>query len=458
MIQESGFAPFAEKMAEEGLPEDVIRTFAHSYTQLVSGNTGMIPESEICPVETLPDAETLLEKYRDKGEKKLPQTVLLKLNGGLGTGMGLEKAKSLLNVKDGLSFLDIIARQALAANIPLILMNSFSTREDSLAALQAYPELKGRIPLDFLQHKVPKIRQDDFSPVECPANAELEWNPPGHGDIYTALMSSGLLNQLLGKGYRYAFVSNADNLGAVVDTSILGYLAETEAPFLLEVADRTEADRKGGHLARSPDGQLVLRESAQCAAEDEVSFQDISRHRYFNTNSLWLNLERLKALLEEKQGVLGLPPIFNRKTVDPRNPESTPVIQIETAMGSAISVIKNAAAIRVPRSRFAPVKTTDDLLAVRSDIYLLNDNYCVVPNSKRTLGAPVVHLDGRYYKLIDDFEARFPEGAPSLLNCSRIEVVGDVLFGGNVVCSGEVFLENDSSEQKFIERSARLGN
>lgn len=451
------FVPFAEKMAKAGLPEVVVRTFAHSYAQLVSGETGLISEAEISPVDVLPDAAALPKEFEREGRNALPQTVLLKLNGGLGTGMGLDKAKSLLTVKDGLSFLDIIAKQALSSGIPLVLMNSFSTRDDSLEALQAYPELKGDIPLDFLQHKVPKVRQDNFAPAESPGSPELEWNPPGHGDIYTALMTSGLLDTLLAAGYRYAFVSNADNLGAVVDASILGYLAEKQIPFLMEVADRTEADRKGGHLACFPDGQLLLRESAQCPPEDEGSFQDISRHRYFNTNSLWLNLEQLKAVLDEKQGVLGLPPIYNRKTLDPRDPQSTPVYQVETAMGSALSVIKGAAAIRVPRSRFAPVKTTDDLLAVRSDAYLLNDDFCVVPNPERTLDPPVVRLDARFFKLIDDFEARFPEGVPSLLDCSRFSVTGNVRFGRNIVCTGEVNIESHSEEVAVIDDFTRLG-
>lgn len=457
MTVEQRFAPFAEKMKAEGLPEVVIRTFAHSYSQLVQGETGLIPEEDIRPVDDLPDSESLPAHFEQRGREELPRTVLVKLNGGLGTGMGLEKAKSLLPVKDGLSFLDIIARQALASEIPLVLMNSFSTSDDSLAALATYPALKGDIPLDFLQHKVPKVRQDDFSPAECPDASELEWNPPGHGDIYTALITSGLLDLLLQKGYRYAFVSNADNLGAVVDTSILGYLTDSQVPFLMEVADRTEADRKGGHLACSPDGQLLLREAAQCPAEDEGSFQDVSRHRYFNTNSLWLNLEKLKEILDQTQGVLGLPPIYNRKTVDPRDADSTPVIQIETAMGSAISVIDGAAAIRVPRTRFAPVKTTDDLLIVRSDAYLLNKNFCVVRNPECRQGPPVVRLDGRYFKLIDEFDNRFPAGIPSLLNCSRFTVTGDVLFGKETSCDGDVVIENGTDEQLFIDDFTRLG-
>lgn len=457
METEERFVPFAEKMAAEGLPEVVIRTFAHSYKQLLSGETGLIPEDDIRPVGTLPDADSLPSGLQEKGRQVLPQTVLLKLNGGLGTGMGLDQAKSLLPVKEGLTFLDIIARQALAVKVPLVLMNSFRTREDSLRVLNRYPGLQGAVPLDFLQHKVPKICQDGFAPARSPANPDLEWAPPGHGDIYPALMTSGLLDTLLDHGYRYVFVSNADNLGAVLNVSILGYLAENRIPFLMEVADRTEADRKGGHLACFPDGRLLLRELAQCSADDEMCFQDVARHRYFNTNSLWLDLKLLQSILDEKQGVLGLAPIFNRKTLDPRDPDSPGVIQVETAMGSAIAVIPGAKAIRVPRSRFAPVKTTDDLLTVRSDVYRLDEQYCVVPVPKRHQGPPVVQLDSRYYRMIDDFESRFPDGAPSLINCSRFTVEGDVRFGRGIVCHGDVRVENTSSEQKFIDDFTRLG-
>jgi len=269
--------------------------------------------------------------------------------------------------------------------------------------------------------------------------------------IYTALITSGMLEKLLEAGYRYAFVSNADNLGAVLDAKILGYFVEQQLPFMMEAADRTVADRKGGHLARRSDGSLVLRESAQTPKEDEETFQDVGRHRYFNTNNLWLNVQALADLMKTKNGVLGLPMIRNSKTVDPRDPTSTPVYQIETAMGSAIAVFADAGAVRVPRSRFAPVKTTDDLLAVRSDAYILTDDFRVVANPARTTPQVVVSLDSRFYKLIDDMEARFPQGVPSLLECKSLTVKGDVLFGGDVVCKGVVELENRSEEQMVVE-------
>ncbi len=446
------FTPFAERMAAEGLPDIVVRTFKYYYEKLASGSTGLIAEDEIEPVDALPDLEALSAELAEVGRAALSRTVLLKLNGGLGTSMGLEKAKSLLPVKNGYTFLDIVARQALAARVPLVLMNSFNTRADSLAALTAYSELQGRIPLDFLQHKAPKVLQSDLSTAIWPQEPELEWCPPGHGDIYPALVTSGMLDTLLDNGYKYAFVSNADNLGAVLDPVLLGYFVSEGLPFLMEVAERTHADRKGGHLARrARDGRLLLRESAQCADADMPAFQDYRRHRFFNTNNLWLNLSALKRTLVKKKGVLGLPLIRNSKTLDPRDETSPPVYQLETAMGAAISVFEGAGALRVPRTRFAPVKTCADLLAVRSDAYILTTDDWQVVAHQNCRGCPLdVTLDNEYNRLIDELEARFPYGPPSLIECRRFSVQGDVCFGRAVVCRGEVEVVNAGTGQGAI--------
>ena len=446
------FAPFQARMQAESLPQAFIDTFRHYYAQLLAGDTGLIPETEIEPVADLPDAEKLPAELAAVGEAHLSQTVFIKLNGGLGTGMGLQKAKALLPVKGELTFLDIIARHTLHHNIPLVLMNSFSTRADSLAHLARYPELGQSIPLDFVQHKAPKVRQDTLQPVDWPQNPDLTWAPPGHGDIYTALMTSGMLETLLARGYRYAFISNADNLGAALDTTILGHFVETGAPFMMEVADRTAADRKGGHLARrKTDGQLILRESAQCPQDDTDAFQDIERHRYFNTNSLWLHLPSLQRLLVERNGILGLPLIRNSKTVDPRDPDSPAVYQIETAMGSAVAVFAGARALRVPRARFSPVKTTNGLLAVRSDAFILTDDYRVVLHPQRQGKAVVCDLDPRHYKFIDQFDAHFPAGPPSLLRCDKLTVRGDVIFADPVTLEGEVEIINEDDDPYIFD-------
>jgi UTP--glucose-1-phosphate uridylyltransferase len=237
-------------------------------------------------------------------------------------------------------------------------------------------------------------------------------------------------------------ISNADNLGATVDPRIASFAAAERIPFLLEVVVGTEADRKGGHIARRrADGQLVLRETAQTSPEDEESFRDFRRWRYYNTNTLWIDLEALGRELSMRDGILDLPLIVNRKTVDPRDQDSPPVLQLESAMGAAIGSFSGARVLCVPRMRFAPVKTTDDLLVLRSDVYRLTDE-CEVQPLRETL--PFVELDPRYYKLLDEFEARFPAGPPSLIEAERLVVEGDITFGASVAVKGSVEL---SAEQ-----------
>lgn len=452
------FQAFADKMGKDGLPPLVIDTFRYYYTLLVRGETGLITEADIDPVgeEEVADAAKL-SGQKEAGRAALEKLVVIKLNGGLGTSMGLSRTKSLLEVKNDLTFLDIIARQILSyrqkhgVRLPVVFMNSFNTETDTLEALAPYDDLPVEgSPLSFLQHKFPKVFQDGLVPATWPADADLEWNPPGHGDIYTALVTSRMLEQLLGTGIRYAFISNSDNLGAVVDETILGYFAKNNFPFMMEITDRTEADSKGGHLARLKNGRLTLREIAQCPDDEMEEFQDINVYRYFNTNTIWVNLLALKALLEAHHNVIHLPIITNPKTVDPKD-ESTPrVYQLETALGSAISIFEGATAIRVPRARFVPVKKCQDLLALRSDCYVLTEDYHVIQNPNRRLATLEVRLDGRYYKKIDQLKTRFPHGVPSLLDCVSLEVCGDVVFGKGVAVRDKVVIANRTDSQVTI--------
>jgi UTP--glucose-1-phosphate uridylyltransferase len=260
---------------------------------------------------------------------------------------------------------------------------------------------------------------------------------------------------MLDQGYRYAMISNADNLGATIDARIPAHMERSDIPFLMEVVTGTEADRKGGHIARRADGQLLLRETAQTPSEDEESFRDYRHWRYYNTNNLWLDLRALKETLDETGGVLELPLIVNRKTVDPRDSDSPAVIQLESAMGAAIGAVKGAELLRVPRTRFAPVKTTDDLLVLRSDVYTLSTQDMVVAAvPERADDLPYVELDSKFYKLLDDFEERFPYGAPSLREAERLIVHGDVTFGANVRVHGAVELE--APEPITIDAGATL--
>lgn len=433
-----------EKMRAAGVSETAINVFTHYYEQLEHGQGGVIREQDIRPLDQISHLDSVDFSPADQAAA-LARTALVKLNGGLGTSMGMDRAKSLLPVRDGKSFLDLTVEQVLAARqrygarLPLIFMNSFATVQDTRAALAAYPQLAVEgVPLDFLQSQEPKLRADDLTPVQWPADPDLEWCPPGHGDVYPSLFASGVLDALLDAGFTQLFISNSDNLGAGPSARIAAWFAASGAPYAAELCERTPMDLKGGHLAvRSSDGRIVLRETAQTAPEEMHWFTDPDRHPYFHTNNLWLDVARLKEMLASRGGVLGLPLIRNAKTVDPRDPASTPVIQIESAMGAAVELFDGATALAVPRSRFLPVKTTNELLLVRSDAFALTPDAHLV-QAEPVL--PVVRLTPSHYRRIADFEQRFDDGVPSLRDAESLDVLGDWTFGGGVVVRGAVEL------------------
>ncbi len=459
-VSDEGLRLAREKMVAAGVAGIAIDVFEHYYRQLEAGATGLIREDSIAPLLDAPRLDAVQVGDDEAGEA-LARTVVLKLNGGLGTSMGMHAAKSLLPVRDGRTFLDLIvgqvraARRRWGARLPLVFMDSFRTRDDTLAALAAYPDLAvDGLPLDFLQSQEPKLLADDLTPVTWPADPTLEWCPPGHGDIYPSLLSSGVLDALLDAGFRYACSSNADNLGAAPDARIAGWFAASGAPYAAELCRRTAADRKGGHLAvRKADGRLILRDTAQTAPEEMDFFTDTEHHPYFHTNNLWFDLRVLRDTLVERGGVLGLPLIRNEKHVDPSDKASPAVVQLECALGAAIEVFEGATAIVAPRSRFLPVKTTNDLLLLRSDAYTLHDDDTL---ELAVEAAPLVELDPAHFQTITAFDAHFPAGAPSLREATRLTVVGDITFGAGVSVHGECTLEQTGGPG-VVEDGARLG-
>jgi UTP--glucose-1-phosphate uridylyltransferase len=230
----------------------------------------------------------------------------------------------------------------------------------------------------------------------------------------------------------------------VPDPRLAGWFAASGAPYAAEVTERTEMDRKGGHLAhRISDGRLVLRDTAQVSPGEMDSFIDIVKHPWTHTNNLWLDLQQVVKVLDANQGTLSLPLIINKKTLDPADATSPAVVQLEGAIGAAVEVFDGAQAIGVPRSRFLPVKATADLLVLRSDVYEFTDDALLVGREI----SPTVRLDPDYYKLIDDFEARFPDGPPSLAQARSLHVTGDFTFGKDIVARGDAVLTTDTPQR-----------
>ena len=444
-MTEDVFEYSAAKMRKHGMTDMAIAQFRRLYEVWRNEEaSSWIREDEVEPLVSVPSFHDVYETINhDKAVDAFAKTAFLKLNGGLGTSMGLDCAKSLLPVRRHkarqMRFIDIIigqvltARTRLGVDLPLTLMNSFRTSKDTMKVLQTNKKFHQEdIPMEIIQHQEPKISAETGMPVSFPANPELEWCPPGHGDLFSTIWESGLLDALEAQGFKYLFISNSDNLGARPSRTLAQHFENTGAPFMIEVAKRTPADRKGGHIVRDKaTGRLMLREMSQVHPDDKDDAQKLASY----------------------DGVLPLPVIRNKKTVDPTDPTSEPVIQLETAMGAAVSLFDGATCVCVDRMRFLPVKTTDDLFIMRSDRFHLTDQYEMEDGNYIF---PDVHLDARYYKNIHDFDARFPYGVPSLAAAKSVDIDGDWTFGRDVMLFSDARLE-DQGEPSYVPNGEYVG-
>lgn len=444
----TSFMPFARKMGSLGASDIQVESFRRNYLRAFEAGRCYIREDDIAPVGSVHKFVELPQLSRQREMELLKRCAILKLNGGLATTMGLKGTpKSLVKVKGVLSFLDITILQIRRKRakiggryLPLILMNSFNTSADTMSCITSNRAmLEQSVPMELMQSRVPRIDAKTLEPYSCKEDPDSEWCPPGHGDIYMSLYSTSLLAELLSNNIHYVFLSNIDNLGASLDARIPALMEEHHCPFLMEVSRRCETDKKGGHLARDVYGGYVLRESSMCAPEDRQYFSDIDKYRYFNTNNIWFDVEKMYRLVIDRNGLLELPVIKNHKVLQ----GGQEVFQLETACGSAISLFEDAIALEVPRSRFAPVKGLSDLMAVRSDAYVMReDNSVSLAEGK--LAPPVIILPEQV-KSIESMEAMFPFGLPSLVNCERLQIERPVIFGKDVCCIGEVKISAQSS-------------
>lgn len=445
-----------EKMLAFHMEKREIDLFLKQYDSLSKGERGFIYEKDInsVPYGAIPSLKELAS-HKEKGDTLLEKCAIIKLNGGLGTSMGLSGPKSFLPVKGDKRFIDIVIDQVCSlreetnSEIPLILMNSAVTNDETSKLINSIPEIKEqKIPYSFIHNSHPKILAETLEPAEYKNDPQKEWNPAGHGDIYTSLVTSGILQTLLDNGIEYAFISNIDNLGATIDSTLLGYLAEKDSPFLMEVCHRREMDKKGGHLAKNETG-FILRERAQAAEEELDQFEDIQRYSYFNSNSIWLNLVKVQQHIDT-MGLLQLPLIANRKNLNPSDKDSPEVFQLETAMGSAISLFENTLAVEIPQSRFRPVKKNNDLLLLWSDRFALNKKGELKEVDEATKSINI-ELDNTYFAFYTDLKERVdPLSIPSLKECTNLRVSGNIAFGENCCFAGSVSLTNNNSKKKYI--------
>lgn len=448
-------APFTALMLQCGQPARAAEEFAAMYRAWTAGAGQTLPWEKLVSVAggALPTLEEISGAQLEPDP--LGGLAWIVLNGGLGTTMRMTQAKSLVRVRDGRTFLDLITegaerlRQLHKASLPLIFMNSFATDADTRAALTQKKLPPQAVPRTFCQHSFPRIRLEDKMPLGDPENPE-NWAPPGHGDLYLALATSGLLAQLLATGHTHLFISNADNLGAYPDPAIYAHLKNTGCAFLLELTPRTGADLKGGALVTVA-GVPTLLEAAMVPQGKMDEFTDPARFPAFNTNNVWLDLKELEKLLAA--GRLELPVIPNRKTVG-----GVPVVQLEHALGAAVAHFPRSGGLLVGRSRFAPVKTVEDLLARRSDLFEEGGVAPLTPSKARppALGVIRITLDPRHYTSVDDLDERIPR-VPSLIEAASLTVRGDVRFGDNIKILGDALVENHTPSPLHLPEGLTLG-
>ncbi|KAL6832800.1 UTP-glucose-1-phosphate uridylyltransferase [Trichoderma camerunense] len=370
-----------------------------------------------------PPAQGQVVDYEDLANTEsvqfLNKLAVLKLNGGLGTSMGCVGPKSVIEVRDGMSFLDLSVRQieylnrTYSVNVPFILMNSFNTNDDTAAIIKKYEGHNVDI-LTFNQSRYPRIYKDSLLPVPKSFNSSItEWYPPGHGDVFESLYNSGILDQLLERGIEIIFLSNVDNLGAVVDLRILQHMVETKAEYIMELTNKTKADVKGGTII-DYEGSVRLLEIAQVPKEHVNEFKSIKKFKYFNTNNIWLNLSAIKRVVENNE--LAMEIIPNGKTIRHFN---------------------NAHGVNVPRRRFLPVKTCSDLMLVKSDLYTLKHGQLQM-SAARFGDAPLIKL-GSDFKKVSDFQKHIPS-IPKVLELDHLTITGAVNLGRGVTLKGTVII------------------
>lgn len=396
---------------------------------------------------------SLLHKCPEQQKKELlGKLAVVKLNGGLGTTMGCNGPKSAIEVREGLTFLDLTVLQVehlnreLDTDVPLILMNSFNTKSETERIVRKYKKHRVDIRM-FTQSRYPRIFKESLMPCAKCTGQTSDWYPPGHGDIFESLENSNLLTELIDAGKEWIFVSNIDNLGATIDTAILKHLDETKAEFVMEVTDKTKSDVKGGTII-DYNGGVRLLEIAQVSSDHVDDFKSIKKFKIFNTNNLWISLKAIKRLLKEQK--LDLEIIPNGKTLE----TGEKVIQLETAVGAAIKHFAGAHGINVPRSRFLPVKSTSDLFLITSDIYKLDKGQLVMSPARLFPVSPIVKL-GDHFKKVQAYQSRF-KGPPKILELDHLTVTGDVTFGYNVTLKGTVIIVANHGNRIDIPSGAVL--
>lgn len=454
--------PFIKKMLDEQPPlhPTAINQFSDLFFQLELGLKNSFTSKDLMPV-SLKDPVMIpfeeVQNFNYVGNNLIDQLVVLKLNGGLGTTMGCTFAKSCITIdtEKSWTFLHYIQHQIDSFNkirqthIPIWYLNSYKTHRETEKVLGANQFNS------LIQNKFPRIDNSlpfQRIPFTYPNEPEEDWNPPGHGDIYTVMEISNWLTDQLKANKKFVFISNSDNLGATPDLGILGLMAARNIDFLMETTPKTEADRKGGSLIYNKN-KINLVEIAQIDQSDPEAMDIFQSLPVFNTNNIWISIPKLLELIQDK----AIQPTLIQNT---KNILEKPVIQLESAMGAAIKSFENAASLVVPRNRFIPVKSTSDLLLLQSDYYIKDEFGIIRIHPERPAAIrdiiPAIKL-GRSYQTTSDFHKRIPT-VPSMMLVTQLELEGEVWFEPQVKLIGAITIVGNTQQHLLVKSGTTLEN
>lgn len=385
----------------------------------MSNISSLIGEVLVVPYQNLAPASNDIAEIKNL----LDKIVVVKFNDTLGTALGFNGPKSLIGIRDGLTSLDLIVNQIQSLNltygchIPLVLMNTISTHDDSLKALEKYSTSNVDIlPLSQGQHPQKKSSSGQSSADEL--------YPSDHAAAFLSLMkSSGTLDVLLSQGKEYVHVVSSDNVAAAVDPRIMSHLSQNNIEYCMEVTPTTSYLSKS-KMVNQRQGMFELAEIARTLPKDSTE-----KFKFIDTRSLWVNLKAIRRLVDTN--ALKIENLSVSKEM-----EGDQMVLQETAAGSTIQLFDKAIGINVPQFRVVQLNATSDLLLLQSDLYSTSEGVLVRNTAQANPANPSIEL-GPEFEKVSDFQRRF-KSIPSIVGLDSLKVAGDVWFGAGVILKGRV--------------------
>ncbi|XP_043815141.1 UTP--glucose-1-phosphate uridylyltransferase isoform X2 [Manihot esculenta] len=419
-----------EPVASKKESRENVKQIEQSESESESKVSTPIEELLVVPYQNLTPAPNDIVEIK----QLLDKLVVVKFNGSLGTSLGFSGPKSAIEVRNGLTSLDLIVNQVESLNskygchVPLVLMNATKTHDDTLKVLGKYSKSSVDIH-PFILESLGEHNSNEKSYASDDASAFL------------SLMKSGTLDVLLSQGKEYAHVISSDNYAAALDPNVLNHLIQNKIEYCMEVTPTAStymrnsmANQRQGRFQVQCHLNLMVLYPCRCDHLREI-MQNPSKHlmeefKFIDTRSLWVNLKAIKRLVD------------------------TNALKMENL--SISKLFDQAVGIIVPQSRFVPLNATSDLLLLQSDLYSSSEGTLVWNAARDNPINPSIEL-GPEFEKVSDYLSRF-KSIPSITGLDGLKVIGDVWFGAGVTLKGRVSIVAKPGQKLEIPDGVVLEN